>query len=201
MLARPPAEGLSVVQEFDPPHPLAEPVVFAAKALAERMHDGLAARGLTCVRVRVQATWADGRESRRLWRHDGLLSAAGVADRWSGLAGSAFDVPFGEGYDLILLTNFLHHFDAPTCEGLLRKVRAALAPGGLVVTLEFIPNEDGVTPPFAALFSMTMLTSTPKGRAYRFSELEAMHRAVGFTDCALIELPPTPQRLVVARKP
>jgi hypothetical protein len=81
LAARPPAEDLSVVQEFDPPHPLAEPVVFAAKTLAERMHDGLAARGLTCVRVRVQATWADGRESRRLWRHDGLLSAAGVADR------------------------------------------------------------------------------------------------------------------------
>jgi len=81
LAVRPPAEDLSVVQEFDPPHALAEPVVFAAKALAERMHDGLAARGLTCVRVRVQATWADGRESRRLWRHDGLLSAAGVADR------------------------------------------------------------------------------------------------------------------------
>src|SRR5262249_8884784 len=67
--------------EFDPPEPLAEPVVFAAKALAGRLHDGLAARGLTCVRVQVRATWADGRESRRLWRHDGLLSAAAVADR------------------------------------------------------------------------------------------------------------------------
>jgi len=31
--------------------------------------------------VQVRATWADGRESSRLWRHDGLLSAAGVADR------------------------------------------------------------------------------------------------------------------------
>jgi protein ImuB len=81
LAARPPAEDLSVVQEFDPPHTLAEPVVFAAKALAERMHDGLSARGLTCVRVQVQASWADGRESSRLWRHDGLLSAAGVADR------------------------------------------------------------------------------------------------------------------------
>jgi hypothetical protein len=94
LAVRPPAEDLSVVQEFDPPHTLAEPVVFAAKALAERMHDGLAARGLACVRVQVQAVWADGRESRRLWRHDGLLSAAGVADRvrWQ-LAG--WRVPLG----------------------------------------------------------------------------------------------------------
>ncbi len=128
------------------------------------------------------------------------VKAAGVEDRWSTRAGSAFDLPFGEGYDLVLLTNFLHHFDAATCEGLLRKTYAALAPGGRVATLEFIPNEDGVSPPFAAMFGMVMLTSTPKGRAYRYSELEAIHRAAGFADCALVELPPTPQRLVVARK-
>ena len=81
LAARPPPADLSVTQEFDPPEARAEPVVFAAKALAMRLHAGLAARGLTCVRVQVLATWADGRESSRLWRHDGLLSAAGVADR------------------------------------------------------------------------------------------------------------------------
>jgi protein ImuB len=81
LAVRPPAEDLSASLEFDPPEPLSEPVVFAAKALAERMHAGLAARGLACVRVRVRVTWADGRESSRLWRHDGLLTAAGVADR------------------------------------------------------------------------------------------------------------------------
>jgi hypothetical protein len=45
-----------------------------------------------------------------------------------------------------------------------------------------------------------MLVSTPKGRAYRFSELDSMHRAAGFAHCALQELPPTPQRVVIARK-
>ncbi|MGH3161315.1 MAG: hypothetical protein ACRDOC_05480, partial [Streptosporangiaceae bacterium] len=81
LATRPPPADLSVVQEFDPPEPRAEPVVFAAKALAGLLHDGLAARGLTCVRVQVTAAWADGRESSRRWRHDGLLSAAAVADR------------------------------------------------------------------------------------------------------------------------
>jgi SAM-dependent methyltransferase len=127
--------------------------------------------------------------------------AAGVADRWSTLPGSAFDVPFGTGYDLVLLTNFLHHFDYDTCVQVLKKSYDALAPGGRVVTLEFIPDEDGVSPPLAAMFSMVMLVSTPKGKAYRFSELDPMHRAAGFTDCELLELPPTPQRLVVAKKP
>jgi len=77
---KPPAD-LSVTQEFDPPEPRAEPVVFAARKLAGQLHDGLAARALTCVRVQVTATWAGGQESRRRWRHDGLLSAAAVAER------------------------------------------------------------------------------------------------------------------------
>ena len=78
---RPPSAGLSVSVEFDPPARQAEPVVFAAKALAERMHGGLAASGLACVRVQVQAVWEDGRQITRLWRHDGLLSALAVAER------------------------------------------------------------------------------------------------------------------------
>ena len=66
--------------------------------------------------------------------------AAGVAARFSTLPGSAFDVDYGAGYHVALLTNFLHHFDIPTNEGLLRKVCAALQPGGRAVTLEFVPN-------------------------------------------------------------
>ena len=81
LATRPPPADLSVTHRFDPPEPRAEPVVFAAKALAGLLHDGLAARGLACIRVRVTACWADGRESSRLWRHDGLLSAAAVAER------------------------------------------------------------------------------------------------------------------------
>ena len=81
LATRPPPADLSVAHRFDPPEPRAEPVVFAARALAGRLHDGLAARGLTCVRVQVTAGWADGRESSRLWRHDGLLSATAVAER------------------------------------------------------------------------------------------------------------------------
>ena len=78
---RQPSADLSVQIEFDPPAGQSEPVVFAAKALAGRMHAGLAARGLACVRVQVQATYEDGQDLTRLWRHDGLLSALAVAER------------------------------------------------------------------------------------------------------------------------
>ncbi len=81
LVPRPPTADLSVATGFDPPVPSTEPVVFAAKALAEQMQAGLSARGLACVRVRVQVTGEDGQESSRLWRHDGLLSALAVAER------------------------------------------------------------------------------------------------------------------------
>jgi protein ImuB len=81
LVPRPPSADLSVSIEFDPPAGQSEPVVFAAKALAEQMHAGLASRGLACVRVQAQVTCADGQELTRLWRHDGLLSALAVAER------------------------------------------------------------------------------------------------------------------------
>ena len=125
---------------------------------------------------------------------------AGVADRYSTIPGNAFDVEFGSGYDLALLTNFLHHFDPPTNETLLGKVHDALADGGRAVTLEFVPNEDRVTPPDAAGFSMMMLTGTPSGDAYTFSELERMFANTGFSRSTLHPLPPTIQQVVVSEK-
>ncbi len=126
--------------------------------------------------------------------------AAGVADRYHTKAGSAFDVDYGTGYDVVLLTNFLHHFDKETCVTLLRKVHSALADGGRAATLEFVPNDDRVTPPQAAAFSMQMLGGTPSGDAYTFAELEEMCRAAGFTSSELNELPPTVERVVISQK-
>jgi SAM-dependent methyltransferase len=125
---------------------------------------------------------------------------AGVADRYSTIPGSAFDAEFGTGYDVVLLTNFLHHFDPPTCETLLRKVHAALADGGRAVTLEFVPNDDRVTPPDAAGFSMVMLLSTPSGDAYTFAELESMFAHAGYSRSTLHPLPPTIQSVVISEK-
>lgn len=123
---------------------------------------------------------------------------AGVADRYTWLPGDAFSVEFGGPYDLILLTNFLHHFDRQTCVSLLRKARAALRPGGTVLTLEFIPNEDRVTPPDRASFSLIMLATTEKGDAYTFSELDGMLREAGFATNELHRLP-MPGDVIVSR--
>jgi predicted nicotinamide N-methyase len=125
---------------------------------------------------------------------------AGVADRYQTIEGSAFDADFGSGYDLVLLTNFLHHFDPPTCETLLRKAHGALADGGRAVTLEFVPNDDRVTPPDAAGFSLVMLAGTPSGDAYTFAELDRMFGNAGFSRSTMYPLPPTIEQVVISEK-
>ncbi len=124
---------------------------------------------------------------------------AGVHERYDMLPGSAFEVDFGGPYDAVLLTNFLHHFDPATCVGLMKKVRAALRPGGRAATLEFVPNEDRVSPPMPAAFSMTMLTSTAAGDAYTFSELAKMYHEAGFGGVTAHPIPMSPHTIVMGQ--
>lgn len=124
---------------------------------------------------------------------------AGVGHRYRTRPGSAFDVDLGGDYDLILLTNFLHHFDAATCEALLRRLRAALRPGGRLFTLDMVPEPDRVTPPPAAGFAFTMLNSTPAGDAYTFDELRRTLEAAGFAQNEHLRLPGGMQSVIVSQ--
>jgi ubiquinone/menaquinone biosynthesis C-methylase UbiE len=128
----------------------------------------------------------------------GNATAMGVADRYHLLPGNAFETDFGGGYDLVLIPNFLHHFDPPTCTSFLRKVYAALRPGGRAAIAEFVPNSDRVSPPMAAAFSLVMLVLTPNGDAYTFEDLEAFSKQAGFVRAELAAAPIGINRLVIA---
>jgi len=128
------------------------------------------------------------------------VARLGVAERFSTRPGSAFETDLGTDYDLVLLTNIFHHFDMPTCEKLMRRVHAALKPSGKAITLEFVPNEDRVTPPTAAAFSLIMLAGTDAGDAYTFSEYEKMFSNTGFGKTALHPVPEMPQQVLVTER-
>jgi 2-polyprenyl-3-methyl-5-hydroxy-6-metoxy-1,4-benzoquinol methylase len=124
----------------------------------------------------------------------------GVADRYVTLPGSIFDVEIGSGYDLVLIPNFLHHFDMATNEKLLRKLHGALVPGGRVAILEFVPNEDRVSPPMPASFALIMLAETPSGDAYTRAELESMMSNAGFSGHEFHPMPPSPHSVLISRR-
>ena len=127
--------------------------------------------------------------------------AAGIAERHTTRPGSAFETDLGSGYDFVLLTNIFHHFDQPTCEKLIKRVHAALKPGGKAVTLEFVPNEDRVSPPAAAAFSLNMLVGTDAGDAYTFSEYEKMFANAGFPKTTKHPAAGLPQTVLISEKP
>jgi 2-polyprenyl-3-methyl-5-hydroxy-6-metoxy-1,4-benzoquinol methylase len=125
---------------------------------------------------------------------------AGVAERHALRPGSAFEVDWGGPYDVVLLTNFLHHFDLPTCEQLAKKAYAALAPGGRALTLDFVPEPDRLSPPAAAMFALTMLATTAHGDAYTFPEYQQLFSRAGFVRSEFHALPPTTQQAVASYK-
>lgn len=125
---------------------------------------------------------------------------AGLAARFSTIEGSAFKVDLGENYNVILVPNFLHHFDPPTCVNFLKKAHGALRPGGCVAIVEFVPNPDRVTPPEAASFSLVMLATTAAGDAYTFEELNDMLSQAGFKSAQQYPLPPSVATAVIAGK-
>jgi len=126
--------------------------------------------------------------------------AAGIENRYRLLAGDAFKVEFGDGFDLVLITNLFHHFDLPTCESLVHKIYTCLKPGGLAINLEFVPNEDRISPPIPATFSLTMLVATPAGDAYTFQQFDQMFHDVGFKKNEIMEVPQSPQHVIVSYK-
>ena len=125
---------------------------------------------------------------------------AGIGDRYSQLPGDAFTVDLGSGYDAILLTNLLHHFSAAQCEALLRRLHAALRPGGVLLTLEFVPNPDRISPPIPASFSLMMLGLTAEGDAYTTSEFERMLNSAGFASNEMVNVPMSPQQLIISTR-
>jgi len=125
---------------------------------------------------------------------------AGVADRYTLRPGSAFEAELGNDYDFALLTNIFHHFDRQTCEELMVRVHDALKPDGKAITLEFVPNEDRVSPVTPAAFSLIMLADTDAGDAYVFSEYEEMFANAGFSRTSLYRVPEGPQTVLISEK-
>ena len=131
----------------------------------------------------------------------GRAREEGVVDRFRTISGSAFVTPLEGPYDTVLVANFLHHFDAATNARLLAHIVAALEPGGRLAAVEFVPNDDRVTPPAAARFGLSMLTTTPSGDVYTFAELAQLLEEAGLENPRLCALARSPERAVIARRP
>lgn len=97
LAVRKPPPDLEVSETYDEPLERVDVAAFAGRVLAERLHDRLAGQGLACTRLGIEAVTANGQELHRVWRHDGLLTAAAIAERvrWQ-LDGWLTDIKIGK---------------------------------------------------------------------------------------------------------
>ncbi|MRR06590.1 MAG: methyltransferase domain-containing protein [Deltaproteobacteria bacterium] len=83
-------------------------------------------------------------------------------------------------FDVAWLSHILHGESAKDCLAVVKKVREALAPGGMILIQEFILDDTLAGPIFPALFSLNMLLGTERGQAYSWGQLEEMLSVAGF---------------------
>ena len=86
---RVPPPELELHHEFDPPVSRVDTATFAGRALAGRLLTELAADGLLCTRVRVEAETEHGERLARTWRLSGHTGVRGEAGRAGSSPGSA----------------------------------------------------------------------------------------------------------------
>jgi protein ImuB len=81
LAVRIPPPDFTVTVELDPPAERVDTAAFAAKAMADELHERLAGQGLACTRIAIEAETEHGENLVRLWRHDGALTPGAIAER------------------------------------------------------------------------------------------------------------------------
>ncbi len=126
-----------------------------------------------------------------------LAERDSLADRINFRAGDFLTEPIGTGYDMVLVSQVLHSYGPRDCVRLLKKIKKALRPDGVVVVHEFFVKKDRSGPPSGVLFGVNMLVNTPEGRVYPVEEIKAMLKKATFKKASVHHLQDTV--LVVAR--
>jgi len=123
-----------------------------------------------------------------------------LEDRVEAKAKDVLLSPIGEGYDLALLANLLQMHSPADSKRLIKKVYAALVPGGRAIIHGFTKDAEGTQPPEAALFSLQIGLITPEGDAHRLSDELAWMEGAGFRDLQIFEVAIAPSTVIIGTK-
>ncbi len=126
------------------------------------------------------------------------VADAGLSDRVTVRVGDLRRDALGSGYDLILLSAICHMLGPDENLDLLRRARAALAPGGRIAIQDHVMSEDGTAPRAGAFFAINMLVGTRNGSTFSKSQYQEWLVSAGLRDVQHIALP-GPNDLILGR--
>ena len=107
------------------------------------------------------------------------IEKAGLMDRVETRAGDYFKDEFGNGFDMVYVSNIIHSLAPKETLMLFRKCRRALVGGGTIIVKDFFLDESRTSPNQAAIFSVNMLTGTAGGKSYTWDETQSLLERAG----------------------
>jgi ubiquinone/menaquinone biosynthesis C-methylase UbiE len=119
----------------------------------------------------------------------GYLKRHGVLRQYDFLPGDLNTVKFGVSrYDIAILGNIVHSEGERSSRTLFRKLHRALAPGGRLVIIDMVPNDDRTGPAFPVFFALNMLVNTQHGDTFTLAEYTRWLKAAGFARVSTLEI-------------
>jgi hypothetical protein len=116
--------------------------------------------------------------------------------------GNYLNDPFGQGYDVVLLSSMISQEGPDVIKNIIRKSFEAMVSGGTILIQEQFLETDKSGPLLPALIGINQLIHTPAGRAYSAKEVAEWAAEIGFKDLSFRPLPdPSPFTLIQGTKP
>jgi len=125
-----------------------------------------------------------------------------MQDRVQTVVGDLWETNWGDGHDIILLFNLIHHFEADGNIELLQKAAAALKPGGQVAILDqIVGNVMGKASNALIRLIAWQYYLLADGRVHESDAIKAWLTQTGFRDIRVVNLTRLPgNSLVIAVK-
>jgi len=133
-----------------------------------------------CLRYpRLQATVVEHPRTVPLARR--AITQAGLAKRvrFIGLDFAREALP--QGFDTVFVSNVLHSQSVDENRSLMLKIRNCLNPKGQLILRDVFMSRERIAPVWPALFSVSLLLHTPRGRCYSLDEILGWLRRSGFS--------------------
>ena len=124
----------------------------------------------------------------------------GMEDRINTKAGDFNKDDLGNGYDLVLLANILHMYDADSNRALIKKAVQSLDPGGRIVIHCFCTDDDGTSPMTDTMFSLGIAMSTEGGASHPIRQIVRWLEETGIQEVRHFRLKVNPTGVITGTK-
>ncbi len=128
------------------------------------------------------------------------VESAGYGGQISTVVGDYRTDDLPAGFDLVFLSAIVHANSVEENRRLIRKSAAAAVPGGQVVVLDQIMNDDRTAPLPGAMFALNMLVGTGGGDTYTEAEVRGWMQEAGLGNVRRVDTPFNNALMIGAKK-